>query len=92
MPCADPNRATVSHRYEAMEFRRCGRAGVGKRLAAAIADWARETRASEVALGFVDGNVAAERLYTATGFTATGMAPLPSNPSLIEVRMAKPIA
>jgi GNAT superfamily N-acetyltransferase len=67
------------------------RAGVGRTLVEAILDWARETRASEVALGVVEGNAAAERLYTSTGFVATGAAPLASNPSLVEVRMAKPI-
>jgi GNAT superfamily N-acetyltransferase len=67
------------------------RAGVGRALVAAIIDWARLTEASEVALGVVEGNAAAERLYMATGFTATGTALLWSNPSLVEVRMAKPI-
>ena len=67
------------------------RAGIGRALVGAILDWARETEASEVALGVIQGNAAAERLYTAMAFTATGAAPLPSNPSLIEVRMARPI-
>jgi GNAT superfamily N-acetyltransferase len=68
------------------------RAGVGRALVEAILNWAHETEASEVALGVIEGNAAAERLYSATGFTATGAAPLWSNPSLIEVRMTRPIA
>lgn len=69
------------------------RAGVGRALVAAIIDWARDTAASEVALGVAEGNAAAERLYAAMGFTATGVtAPLPSYPSLVELRMALRIA
>jgi len=69
------------------------RAGVGRALVEAVLDWARETEATEVALGVVEGNAAARQLYTATGFTPTGRStPLASNPSLIEVRMAKPLA
>jgi len=66
------------------------RAGVGRALVEAVVDWARETEASEVALGVVQGNAAAQRLYDEMGFTTTGTAtPLASNPSLVEVRMAK---
>jgi GNAT superfamily N-acetyltransferase len=69
------------------------RAGVGRDLVLAVIDWARETGASEVALGVIKGNDAAEWRYTAVGFTTTGAAtPLPSNPSLIELRMMTPIA
>ena len=69
------------------------RAGVGRALVAVVIDWARKTEASEVALWVTKGNATAERLYAAMGFTATGVtAPLPSNPSLIELRMATPIA
>ncbi len=67
--------------------------GVGRALVEAVLDWARETEAREVALGVMESNTAARRLYTASGFTSTGKAaPLASNPSLIEVRMAKPLA
>ena len=68
------------------------RGGVGRALVEAIIVWARETQASEITLGVVKGNAAAERLYAAMGFTATGTATLPSNPALVEVRMAKPIS
>jgi len=69
------------------------RVGVGRALVAAVIDWARNTGASEVALWVTEGNAAAERLYAAMGFTATGVAaPLPSNPSLVELRMAMPLA
>ncbi len=66
------------------------RLGVGRALVAAIIDWARETEAREVALGVMKGNAPAERLYAAMGFTETGATPLSSEPSLTEVRMAKP--
>jgi GNAT superfamily N-acetyltransferase len=65
-------------------------AGVGRALVAAIIDWARDTGASEVALGFAEGNAAAEGLYAAMGFAATGVTA--TLPSLTELRMAKPIA
>jgi GNAT superfamily N-acetyltransferase len=69
------------------------RAGIGRQLVLAVVDWARETGASEVALGVTSGNDAAERLYAAMGFTPTGAAvPLSSNPSLVELRMVRPIA
>jgi len=66
------------------------RSGVGRALVEAVLDWARETEASEVALGVMESNPAATQLYSATGFIPTGTAtPLASNPSLLEVRMAK---
>jgi GNAT superfamily N-acetyltransferase len=68
------------------------RAGVGRDLVQAVIDWARETSASEVALGVIRGNEAAEGLYEAMGFSPTGeTTPLSSNPSLVEVRMATSI-
>ena len=64
------------------------RAGVGRALVNAIIDWARFTEGTEVGLWVTKANVAAEHLYGAIGFSASGQTQrLPSNPELDEVRM-----
>ena len=48
------------------------RTGVGRRLVAAVADWARAEGCSRVELGVAEGNDAAARLYESCGFVPTG--------------------
>jgi ribosomal protein S18 acetylase RimI-like enzyme len=64
------------------------RARIAARLVHAVVDWARETDATTVDLWVTRGNHAAERLYEAAGFRATGEhQPLPSDPCKDELRM-----
>ena len=62
--------------------------GIGTQLVDALKDWSIQNGASEIRLWVVQANTSAVKLYQNSGFHATGKAqPLPSNPSLIEVRM-----
>ena len=64
--------------------------GVAAALVEAVADWAREQDADRLTLWVVEGNARAERLYLRLGFTRTGAAqPVPGNPALTEVEMAR---
>jgi GNAT superfamily N-acetyltransferase len=64
--------------------------GVGRRLVAAVLDWASESGAAEVELWVTAGNVSAQALYESTGFTSTSeRQPLPSDPTLTVVRMTR---
>ena len=62
--------------------------GVGAALVDAVRAWAAETNATSISLWVTRGNTPAERLYSSTGFVATGeLQPLPSDPSRDEERM-----
>lgn len=64
--------------------------GLGRRLVEAVADWARERGVAQLKTSVTEGNDAAESLYAAVGFLPTGERhPLPSNPSLNEVGLAR---
>ena len=64
------------------------RRGIGRRLVAAVVEWARETGATTVSLWVTRGNDPAAALYESLGFRATGdYQPLPSDPCKDEVRM-----
>jgi GNAT superfamily N-acetyltransferase len=66
--------------------------GVAERLVAVVRDWARGRGAKELHLWVTHGNTSAQRLYERLGFAYTGdRQPLPSDPSLVEVRMALPL-
>ena len=64
--------------------------GVGRRLVAAVLDWASESGAAEVELRVTAGNDSAQALYQSTGFTSTGeQQPLPSDPTRTVHRMTR---
>lgn len=66
--------------------------GVAKGLVRAVVDWAREHRAGRVHLWLTKTNDQARLLYERWGFTLTGESqPLPSNPKLTEIGMARPL-
>ena len=66
--------------------------GVGQALVEAAAAWARGRGYPALSLWVTEGNAAARRLYERCGFTATGEAqPLPSDPSVPEIRMRRPL-
>jgi GNAT superfamily N-acetyltransferase len=66
--------------------------GVGEALIDAVAGWAREKNATSVHLWVTETNKPALRLYERCGFTPTGeRQPLPSNPALSEIAMARPL-
>lgn len=63
--------------------------GIGGRLVAAVEDWSVQSGAREIRLWVVRANESARRLYLRAGFKETAdTQPLPSNPELIQVRMA----
>jgi GNAT superfamily N-acetyltransferase len=66
---------------------------VGEALIGRVAQWAKdETNASTLCLWVTGGNESALRLYERCGFTRTGeRQPLPSDPSLDEVVMSRPL-
>ena len=65
------------------------RQGIGRHLIASVVAWASGTNATDVALWVTQGNAAAEELYRATGFTATGeVQSLPSDPRRDEIELA----
>jgi ribosomal protein S18 acetylase RimI-like enzyme len=62
----------------------------GDALVAACAGWARARGHDELFLWVTESNASARRLYERCGFSATGeRQPLPSDPSLIEIRMRR---
>ena len=64
--------------------------GVGEALIAAVLDWAQARHARSVHLWVTEANKPARRLYERSGFSPTGeRQPLPSNPALGEVAMAR---
>jgi GNAT superfamily N-acetyltransferase len=64
--------------------------GVGEALVTAAADWARAHDHDTLYLWVTESNEPARRLYERCGFTLTGeRQPLPSDPSLDEVRMRR---
>jgi GNAT superfamily N-acetyltransferase len=66
--------------------------GVGEALVSAAVDWARDRRLGALYLWVTEANEGARRLYQRCGFTATEETqPLPSNPSLTEIRMRLPL-
>jgi len=66
--------------------------GVGEAIIDAVAEWARQKDASTVHLWVTETNKHARLLYERCGFTATAeRQPLPSNPSLGEIGMRRPV-
>ena len=66
--------------------------GVGEALIDAIVAWARDRDATSVHLWVTEANRHGRRLYERCGFTATGeRQPLPSDPSLGEIGMTRPL-
>jgi ribosomal protein S18 acetylase RimI-like enzyme len=64
--------------------------GVGEALVEAAADWAKARDHDTLYLWVTETNGAARRLYERCGFTPTGeRQPLPSDPSLPEIRMRR---
>jgi GNAT superfamily N-acetyltransferase len=67
--------------------------GVGEALVAAVIGWAAGRRATSVHLWVTETNAPARALYQRCGFALTGeRQPLPSDPALSEVAMARPLA
>ena len=70
--------------------RHARRNGVARQLVATLVSWAGEAAADTVELWVTEGNAVAISLYRAAGFELTGdRGPLPSDPSLNELRMNK---
>ena len=66
--------------------------GVGEALVSAVAGWAKSRHAGTLSLWVAQANDSARRLYERCGFTPTGEhQPLPSNPSVPEIRMRRPL-
>ena len=76
-----------------MYVRRRGRGrGVGEALIATVIDWATVRNAKSVHLWVTETNKPARLLYERCGFTLTAeRQPLPSNPTLGEVAMSRPL-
>ena len=67
--------------------------GVGEALVAAVMGWARDRQATSVHLWVTETNAPARALYRRCGFALTGeRQPLPSDPRISEVAMARPLA
>ena len=65
---------------------------VGEALIAAVTEWARARQATMLYLWVTETNSPARLLYDRCGFSLTGeRQPLPSNPAVIEVAMARPL-
>ena len=65
---------------------------VGEALIAAVAEWGRARQATTMDLWVTATNSPARLLYERCGFALTGeRQPLPSNPAVIEVAMARPL-
>jgi GNAT superfamily N-acetyltransferase len=66
--------------------------GVGAALVGAAADWAKARDHEALYLWVTETNAAARLLYERCGFIPTGeRQPLPSDPSLPEIRMRRPL-
>jgi ribosomal protein S18 acetylase RimI-like enzyme len=66
--------------------------GVGEALVAAVFAWAQARGAKTVHLWVTESNEPARALYERCGFSLTGeRQPLPSDPSLDEIAMARPL-
>jgi GNAT superfamily N-acetyltransferase len=66
--------------------------GVGRALAEAVLDWARERGYGLIALWVTEGNAPAIALYERMGFVRTGRTDrLPSNPALETFEMERPL-
>jgi GNAT superfamily N-acetyltransferase len=66
--------------------------GVGEALIEATASWAKARSFGTLFLWVTESNAPARRLYARCGFTPTGQTqPLPSDPSLPEIRMSRPL-
>jgi GNAT superfamily N-acetyltransferase len=64
--------------------------GVGEALVAAVISWAASRNAASVRLWVTETNIHARALYERCGFALTGECqPLPSDPSLAEVALAR---
>jgi ribosomal protein S18 acetylase RimI-like enzyme len=68
------------------------RRGVGEALVTAAAHWAKARGHDTLYLWVTESNAQARELYERCGFTPTGEGqPLPSDPSLAEIRMRRPL-
>lgn len=66
--------------------------GIGYRLLVAVEDWAARAGAERLVLWVVESNASAVTLYRKAGFVETGETQaLPSDESLHEIQLAKPI-
>jgi ribosomal protein S18 acetylase RimI-like enzyme len=66
--------------------------GVADALVTAAADWAKAHGNDALYLWVTESNERARKLYDRCGFTPTGQRqPLPSDPSLPEIRMRRPL-
>ena len=66
--------------------------GVGETLIEATADWAKARDHAWLLLWVTESNTPARKLYDRCGFALTGeRQPLPSDPTLPEVRMRRPL-
>jgi len=66
--------------------------GVGEALISATADWAKSRRHGALFLWVTESNPSARKLYERCGFALTGeRQPLPSDPTLTEIRMRRPL-
>ena len=66
--------------------------GVGETLIEATADWAKARDHAWLLLWVTESNTPARKLYDRCGFALTGeRQPLPSDPSVPEVRMRRPL-
>lgn len=76
-----------------MWVRPCARGRkVGESLIGACEDWARARGYDTLHLWVTESNLPARKLYERCGFTPTGESqPLPSDPSVPEIRMRKPL-
>jgi len=64
----------------------------GEALITTCAGWARDRGHGELFLWVTQSNASARALYERCGFVPTGQSqPLPSNPALPEIRMARPL-
>jgi ribosomal protein S18 acetylase RimI-like enzyme len=65
---------------------------IGDVLITASANWTRARGYSTLCLWVTHSNTAARKLYARCGFIPTGESqPLPSSPSLLEIRMRRPL-
>ena len=66
--------------------------GVGEALISATADWAKTRDHESIVLWVTESNTPGRKLYDRCGFAPTGeRQPLPSDPTLPEVRMRRPL-